>query len=85
MSNLELITRRDEVKFVLQSRNDYLFARDIIRKYDLTNRTNAVLMSAVYKKLNLPDLASWILGDKLQARLQLQLHKYIFGPDTRGV
>jgi 7-carboxy-7-deazaguanine synthase len=83
--NLEQLTTRDEVKFVLMSRKDYIYAKKIIDEYDLVHRTNAVLLSAVYGSLPHSKLAEWILHDHLQVRQQLQLHKIIFGADKRGV
>src|SRR4029453_16584440 len=83
--NLDLLTSRDEVKFVLRDRTDYEFAKDIVERRDLTTRTAAVLFSPVHGVLAARDLAAWILADKLPVRLQLQAHKYIWDPNTRGV
>ena len=84
-SNLEALAPHDEVKFVIQDRADYEFARDVIGRYDLHSRCAAILVSPVHGVLE-PRLASeWMLADGLPARLQLQLHKYIWAPDTRGV
>ena len=83
--NLSLLTTRDEVKFVLKDRTDYEFARDIVRRHDLTSRTAAVLFSPVHDVLAAKELAAWILEDRLPVRLQLQAHKFIWSPDTRGV
>lgn len=83
-ANIALLTGRDEVKFVILDRNDYDYAQNIIEKYDLTSKTN-LLFSPVYGNLDLKTLAEWILEDKLNARFQIQLHKYIWGPDVRGV
>jgi 7-carboxy-7-deazaguanine synthase len=84
-SNLEVLTPTDEVKFVLKDRVDYEFARDVIARYDLTARCAAVLLSPVHGVLAPKDLAEWMLADRLPARLQLQVHKFIWSPDTRGV
>ncbi len=84
-SNLELLTPTDEVKFVIKDRVDYEFARDVIARYDLTARCAAVLLSPVHGVLAPKDLAEWMLADRLPARLQLQVHKFIWSPDTRGV
>lgn len=84
-SNLDRLTASDEVKFVVQDRTDYEFAKDVIRRYALESRCAAVLMSPVHGVLVARDLASWILADRLPVRLQLQAHKYIWSPDTRGV
>jgi len=83
--NLAAITPRDEVKFVIRDRADYEFARDVIGRHHLTGRCAAVLMSPVHGVLESKTLAEWILADRLPVRLQLQVHKYIWSPDTRGV
>jgi 7-carboxy-7-deazaguanine synthase len=84
-SNLEHLTSRDEVKFVLSDRADYEWARDVIKRYNLTSRVNAVLMSCAFNRLARADLAQWILDDRLPVRFQLQMHKHIWPPDRRGV
>jgi len=84
-SNLERLERHDEVKFVVQDRGDYEFARDVIARYDLPSRVAAVLLSPVHGVLDPKSLSEWMLSDRLPARLQLQLHKYIWSPTTRGV
>ncbi len=81
--NLGKLKPHDEVKFVLSSRKDYDWAKGIIRKYHLEDR--CILLSPVFSLLEPEKLASWILQDNLSARLQLQLHKYIWGPMRRGV
>ena len=83
--NLALLTAHDEVKFVIRDRADYEFARDVVSRYALTGLCAAVLFSPVHGVLPPKDLAEWILEDKLQVRLQLQAHKYIWGADVRGV
>ncbi len=84
-ANLDLVTKADEVKFVIRDRGDYEFARDVVAEHDLVERTRAVLFSPVHGVLPAKDLAAWILADKLKVRLQLQAHKYIWGADVRGV
>jgi len=95
-SNIEHLTKRDEVKFVIIDRRDYEWSRDIVRKYDLTGRVRSVLFAGVFEQrggleiagcasLPLADLARWILEDGLPVRLQTQLHKIIWHPQTRGV
>jgi 7-carboxy-7-deazaguanine synthase len=84
-NNLALLAPHDEVKFVVADRVDYEFARDVIARYDLANRAAAVLMSPVHGVLDPKTLSEWMLADHLAARLQLQLHKYIWSPSTRGV
>jgi 7-carboxy-7-deazaguanine synthase len=83
--NLDLLTRRDEVKFVIRDRADYEYARDIAVRYGLVDRTAAVLFSPVHDVLPSRQLAEWILADRLPVRLQLQAHKYIWDAQTRGV
>jgi 7-carboxy-7-deazaguanine synthase len=83
--NLEQLTSRDEVKFVLRDRADYEFARDIVVRHGLAGRTAAVLFSPVHGVLEAKELAEWILQDRLPVRLQLQAHKFIWDPATRGV
>jgi 7-carboxy-7-deazaguanine synthase len=83
--NLSLLAPHDEVKFVVQDRADYEFARDVIARHGLASRTAAVLISPVHGVLDPQTLSEWILADNLPVRLQLQLHKYIWSPTTRGV
>jgi 7-carboxy-7-deazaguanine synthase len=83
--NLDLLTTRDEAKFVIQDRVDYEFAREVLQRHDLANRTAAVLFSPVHDVLHPRVLAEWMLADRLPVRLQLQAHKYIWGAQTRGV
>jgi 7-carboxy-7-deazaguanine synthase len=84
-SNLERLEPHDEVKFVVQDRVDYEFARAAIARHELSSRAGAVLISPVHGLLDPKTLAEWMLADRLPARLQLQLHKYIWSPTTRGV
>jgi len=83
--NLHRLRPSDEVKFVIKDRADYEFARDVVAKYDLAARAAAVLFSPVHGVMNARELAEWILADRLAARLQLQVHKYVWDPATRGV
>ena len=83
--NLDLLARHDEVKLVIADRADYEYARHVVQQYGLTGRTAAVLFSPVHGVLAAKDLAGWILEDRLEVRLQLQVHKYIWGADVRGV
>lgn len=85
LSNLEWLTPRDEVKFVLSDRGDYEWARELTLRHDLARRVNAVLLSPVFGRLAPRDLADWLLQDRLAARMQLQMHKHIWPPDQRGV
>ena len=84
-SNVERLSPEDEVKFVVEDRGDYEYARDVVHRYDLASTCRAVLLSPVHGVLRPDLLADWILADRLPARLQLQLHKYIWHPQTRGV
>jgi 7-carboxy-7-deazaguanine synthase len=83
--NLDLLTRQDEVKFVIRDRADYEYARDVVARHALIGRTAAVLFSPVHNVLQSKVLAEWILEDRLPVRLQLQAHKFIWGADVRGV
>jgi len=85
-ANLErLRPDRDEVKFVIASRSDWDFTLKIISDYDLENRALAILISPAWGAIYLQELAKWITGSGLRLRMQLQLHKYIWGPDVHGV
>jgi len=76
---------RDEVKFVIADEADWNYAQRIIKDYDLETRANAVLISPVWGQVNLEEVANWIASSGLNVRMQLQLHKYIWGPEARGV
>ena len=82
--NLSQLTAKDEVKFVLADRADYDWAREILAQYDVDSRC-PVLFSPVFGSLDVRLLAEWILTDRLPVRFQLQMHKYIWAPDMRGV
>lgn len=84
-SNIALLTPRDEVKFVIADRADYEFARDVVSRERLAERCGAVLFSPVHGELHPRQLAEWVLADRLPVRVQLQLHKYIWDAQTRGV
>ena len=84
-SNLDRLARHDEVKFVVKDRADYEFARGVIARHGLAARAATVLLSPVHGVLDPRTLSEWMLADRLPARLQVQLHKYIWPPDTRGV
>ncbi|HKY06516.1 MAG TPA: radical SAM protein [Blastocatellia bacterium] len=83
-SNLEHLRPTDEVKFVLADRNDYEWALDTIRKHGLEDRAH-LLISTAFGKLEPALVVGWMLEDRLRARFQLQLHKYIWSPDAREV
>lgn len=84
-ANLGRLSPHDEVKFVILDRRDYDFARQVIEQHGLASRAGAVLMSPVHGVLDPKTLSEWMLADHVPARLQLQLHKYIWSPTTRGV
>ena len=97
MTNLASLTDRDEVKFVIANRNDYEYARNFIRDNALEGRAGAILLSPAFSKTPSPErttenclldpreLVDWMLADGLNARLSLQIHKYIWEPQKKGV
>lgn len=82
--NLERLRDRDEVKFVIADRDDFDWAKEIVARYP-SLRGKAVLFSPVFGRLDPQQLADWILQENLPVRFQLQLHKYIWDPQMRGV
>lgn len=98
-ANIDHLTPHDEVKFVITSREDYDWAKNVIEKYDLARRCRAILLSPVFEQpagleiagaagLSPRDLAEWMLNDPPAGnpvRMQTQLHKHIWDPQTRGV
>ncbi len=82
--NLSKLDKNDEVKFVINSRGDYDWSKEIIRKKSLADRCH-ILMSPVYDNLTAGELSDWIINDNLNVRLNLQIHKYIWGESVRGV
>lgn len=97
MENLDTLTRGDEVKFVIANRADYEFARDFLREHRLSERAGAVLLSPAFSKtpsaartaenalLDPRELVDWMLADGLPARLSLQIHKFVWEPQKKGV
>lgn len=83
--NLDVLSKAHEVKFVIKDRADYDYARDVIARYGLSAQAGEILMSPVHGVLAADELARWMLADHLPARLQIQTHKYIWSPETRGV
>jgi 7-carboxy-7-deazaguanine synthase len=83
--NLALLGSRDEVKFVIGDRPDYDYAKMVVAREGLSSRVRTILFSPVHGQLPAADLAAWVLADRLAVRLQLQVHKYIWGAATRGV
>jgi len=85
-ANLErLRSNTDEVKFVVADQSDWEFTREVIAKYQLEQQAKAILISPAWGQIDLQQLANWIAESGLQIRMQLQLHKYIWGPDVHGV
>ena len=84
-SNLEHLTERDEIKFVLASRADYEWTRQVLRERRLTERSRNILVSTVFGRLATRDVVAWVLEDKLPVRVQLQMHKYVWSAEATGV
>jgi len=82
--NIDFIKSSDEIKFVLGSREDYEWTKEILQKYNLTKKC-IILFSVVFGELEPVRLVEWILEDKLDVRFQLQMHKFIWEPTTKGV
>ena len=97
LANLDCLTARDEVKFVIANRGDYEFARDFIRTQRLATRAGQILLSPAFSKTPSPqrtadnalldprELVAWMLDDALPARLSLQIHKFVWEPQRKGV
>jgi 7-carboxy-7-deazaguanine synthase len=97
MENLSALTKRDEVKFVISNRADYEFAREFVREHGLSERVGAVLFSPAFTKTPSPVrtaenclldprvLVEWMLADGVEARLSLQIHKFVWEPAMKGV
>lgn len=94
--NIDHLRKEDEVKFVITDREDYEWMKEIMNRYELLKRVGHVLASPVFDQtegrdisgctgLDPAHLAKWILSDRLGVRMQLQLHKFIWDPQTRGV
>ncbi|MBI2817480.1 MAG: radical SAM protein [Acidobacteria bacterium] len=85
IENLSALSAQDQLKFVLASREDYEWARDFFREHRLQNKVDALIFSPAFGKLEPRSLAEWILEDGLPVRIGMQLHKFIWDPETRGV
>jgi len=84
-ANIDRLGSRDQVKFVIKDRADYEYARDVVQRRDLAARAAAIHFSPVHGEMDLRTLSEWVLADRLPVRVQVQLHKYIWDPSTRGV
>jgi len=97
IENLNALTKRDEVKFVISNRADYEFAREFVRQHGLEQKAGSVLFSPAFTKTPSPErtaenclldprvLVEWILADGIEARLSLQIHKFVWEPAMKGV
>jgi 7-carboxy-7-deazaguanine synthase len=83
--NIDSLSPRDEMKFVIADRADYEWSRDVVARYDLSRRCRAVLFSPAFGVLEPRRLAAWVLEDALPVRVHLQLHRYIWPETERGV
>lgn len=83
-NNFKYLSSKDAVKFVIASYDDYLWAKEVFNRYKLAEKTQ-VYFSPVYGSVDAADLALWILKDRLRVKLQLQIHKYIWDAEKRGV
>jgi 7-carboxy-7-deazaguanine synthase len=84
-SNIDHLTERDEVKFVIGSREDYEWSREQVAKFRLHERCRAILFSPIFGRIDPREIVEWILVDRLPVRFQLQMHKFIWTPTQRGV
>ena len=84
-SNIDHLTARDEVKFVMGSREDYEWSCEKVQRYELPSRCHSVLFSPIFGRIDPREIVEWILADKLDVRFQLQMHKFIWKPTQRGV
>jgi len=84
-ANLDRLRPHDEVKFVIKDRADYEYATEVVARYGLVSKVAAIHFSPVHGVLDPKTLSEWVLADRLQVRVQLQVHKYIWSPETRGV
>jgi 7-carboxy-7-deazaguanine synthase len=82
--NIDYLKPKDELKFVIGNREDYDWSKKIISEYDLKNNSK-ILFSVVFGELEPVSLVNWIIEDKLDVRYQLQMHKYIWHPEEKGV
>ncbi|ADO75648.1 radical SAM protein [Stigmatella aurantiaca] len=83
--NFSSMNARDEMKFVIGSREDYEWSKALIAEHGLATKPFAMLFSTVFDKLHPRELAEWVIADRLPVRFQLQMHKYVWEPEARGV
>jgi len=83
--NLDVLERKDQIKFVVLDEGDYRFARQFLDEHRLRERVDEIIFSPAFGRLHPRALAEWILRDGLEVRLGMQLHKFIWDPDARGV
>ena len=84
-SNIDHLTPRDEIKFVIGSREDYEWSREKVTRFNLADRCHAVLFSPIFGRIDPRQIVEWILADRLDVRFQLQMHKFIWSPTQRSV
>lgn len=85
LPNLQMLQPHDEVKFVIGSREDYEWSKTMLKTHQLQNKVQSILFSPEFGKIQYREIVEWILSDHLPVRLQLQMHKFIWDPITRGV
>lgn len=85
LANLDVLERKDQIKFVVLDERDYLYARDFLNAHRLYERVDEIIFSPVFGQLPPRQLAEWILRDNLDVRVGLQIHKFIWDPDAHGV
>jgi len=83
--NISHLTKQDEVKFVIGSREDYLWSKQKIEEFHLSDRCGTVLFSPIFGRIDPRAIVEWMLEDRLRVRFQLQMHKFIWSPETKGV
>lgn len=85
LENLQALNRNDQIKFVILDEKDYRYAHRFLQTHNLHNCVDEVIFSPVFGQMSPRQLAEWVLRDNLQVRVGLQIHKFIWDPDTRGV
>jgi 7-carboxy-7-deazaguanine synthase len=85
VSNFKSLNENDEIKFVISDYKDFKYSVDMIKKHKLCDKTKNIIFSPAWGLLETRELAEWIIKEKPPARMQLQMHKYIWGPEAKGV